>query len=125
MEVTPCDGALCVRIAGVVLDRPSDPTPVDYRGISQCHLALVTDARPVQPNLWQGHIVDPRNGRVYGVELRQDSDGNLALRGFLGIPLLGSTQIWTRYQGAVPKDCRMYAEAATVSQAPSKPRSAS
>jgi hypothetical protein len=109
MAVAPCGEALCVRIAGVILDRADDPTPVDHRGVSQCHLPLVTDARLVEPGLWAGHITDPRNGRVYGVELRSGEQGELLLRGFLGIPLLGRTQTWTRFEGAVPDDCRMTA----------------
>jgi hypothetical protein len=68
---------------------------------------LFTDVRQVGSNLWKGHITDPRNGSVYGVELHLDHNGNLALRGFLGIPLLGRTQIWTRYRGRVPDDCRI------------------
>ncbi len=109
MAVTSCDGGLCVEIAGVILDHPNDPTPTDYRGISQCHLRLVADARQIDGNLWKGHILDPRNGRVFGVELRQTRDGDLALRGFLAVPLFGETQTWTRYNGTVPKDCRMLA----------------
>jgi uncharacterized protein (DUF2147 family) len=107
IKVSDCDGGLCAEIAGVILDHPSDPTPVDYRGVSQCHLPLITDAKPIRPNLWKGHILDPRNGGIYGVELHLDPHNNLALRGFLGIPLLGQTQIWTRYTGKVPADCRI------------------
>ncbi len=109
IRISSCDGGLCAQIAGIVLDHPNDPTPVDYRGVSQCHLPLITDARQVQPNLWKGHILDPRNGGIYGVELHLDPQGNLALRGFLGIPLLGHTQTWNRYPGSVPKDCRLQA----------------
>jgi uncharacterized protein (DUF2147 family) len=116
-QVYPCGGGLCVAIAGVVLDNPEDPMPLDYRGMSQCHLPLVTDAKPDGPGVWKGHITDPRNGRVWGVELRLDPDGNLLLRGFLGIPLLGQTQTWTRYDGAVPDDCRLYTPAPVVGQA--------
>jgi uncharacterized protein (DUF2147 family) len=105
--VAPCDGRLCARIDGFVLDHADDRTPVDYRGVSQCHLALITDAEQVEPNLWKGHITNPRNGSVYQVELRVDGDGHLALRGFIGIPLLGQTQTWTRYDGKVPEDCRV------------------
>lgn len=109
MAVSPCEGGLCVTIAGLIMDHPGDPTPVDYRGVPQCHLPLVTDARQVRPNLWKGHITDPRNGSVYGVELRLDAHGDLALRGFVGIPLLGRTQTWTRFTGKVPSDCRLQA----------------
>lgn len=109
MAVTDCDGGLCVEIAGVILDHPNDPTPTDYRGNSQCHLRLIADAGQIGANLWKGHILDPRNGHVFGVELHQDPNGNLALRGFLAVALFGETQTWTRYHGTVPKDCRMLA----------------
>jgi uncharacterized protein (DUF2147 family) len=89
IKVSPCDGGLCAEIAGVILDHPTDPTPVDYRGVSQCHLQLISDAKPIRPNLWK------------------DQHRNLALRGFIGIPLLGETQTWTRYNGRVPDDCRL------------------
>lgn len=107
IKIYPCDDGLCAQIAGVILDHPTDPTPVDYRGLSQCHLQLIADAKPIQPNLWRGHIFNPRNGTVYGVEFHLDPYHNLALRGFIGFPLLGETQTWTRYNGRVPDDCRL------------------
>jgi uncharacterized protein (DUF2147 family) len=120
MKVSSCNSGLCVAIAGVILDQPTDPTPVDYRGVSQCHLQIVSDARQIRPNLWKGHIMDPRNGSIYGVELHLDPQGNLALRGFLGIPLLGETQTWTRYGGSVPEDCRLPAGAVVAAKATHK-----
>ncbi len=105
--IEPCDGKLCARIDGFMLDHPDDRSPVDYRGVSQCHLPLITDAEQVEPNLWKGHITNPRNGSVYQVEFHVETDGTLALRGYIGIPLLGQTQTWTRYDGKVPEDCRV------------------
>nr|WP_294531260.1 DUF2147 domain-containing protein [uncultured Rhodopila sp.] len=110
IAVEPCEnsgGKLCARIEGFILDHAGDPTPVDYRGVSQCHLPLITDATQAEPNLWKGHITNPRNGDVWRVELYPERDGDLALRGYLGIPLLGQTQTWTRYDGKVPEDCRL------------------
>ena len=111
IAISPCGGNLCAHIVGVVLDHPDDKMPVDHRGVTQCNLPLITDASQIQPNLWKGHITDPRSGDHFGVEIRLDSHGALALRGFLGIPLLGRTQTWTRYTGHVPADCRLYAKA--------------
>jgi uncharacterized protein (DUF2147 family) len=122
IRISDCGSDLCAEIAGLILDHPGDPPPVDYRGVSQCHLPLINDARPIRPNLWKGHIIDPRNGSVYGVELHLDLHGNLALRGFLGTPLLGHTQLWTRYTGKVPDDCRM-GPADTVATARALPTS--
>jgi uncharacterized protein (DUF2147 family) len=109
IAISPCGDMLCARIAGIVLDHPDDPTPLDYQGVSQCTLPVITDARQIRPNLWKGHITDPRTGHIYGVELHLDPHGNLALRGFLGFTLLGRTQTWTRYPGKPPADCRLYA----------------
>jgi uncharacterized protein (DUF2147 family) len=117
IKISSCDGGLCAEIAGVILDHPTDPTPVDYRGVSQCHLQLISDAKPIQPNLWKGHIINPRNGSIYSVELHLDQHRNLALRGFIGIPLFGETQTWTRYHGKVPDDCRLLTS--SVATAPS------
>ncbi|HEX3573548.1 MAG TPA: DUF2147 domain-containing protein [Rhodopila sp.] len=107
IAIAPCGTYLCAYIAGVFLDHPTDPIPVDHRGVSQCGLPLITDARQIQPDLWKGHIINPRNGEVWGVEFNLDPLGNLALRGFLGVPLLGRTQTWTRYPGTPPADCRI------------------
>jgi uncharacterized protein (DUF2147 family) len=109
IAITPCGTELCARIVGFFLDRPGDPTPVDHRGVSQCNLPLINDATQVGPNLWKGHITDPRNGNVYGVELHLDPRGDLTMRGFFAVPLLGRTQTWTRYQGPLPADCRIMA----------------
>jgi uncharacterized protein (DUF2147 family) len=107
IAVEPCGDNLCVHIAGIVLDRPSDPTPLDSRGVSQCGLRLVDGAARLKPNLWQGKILDPRDGKRYGVQLWLNPDGTLALRGYLGVSLLGRTETWTRYPGTVPADCRL------------------
>jgi uncharacterized protein (DUF2147 family) len=109
IAIAGCEDRLCARIVGVVLDHPNDTMPVDYRGLSQCGLTLISDARQVKPGLWKGHILDPRNGGVFGVDLTLDPSGRLLLRGFLGVPLLGRTETWTRYTGVVPADCRLLA----------------
>lgn len=47
-----------------------------------------------------GDIVDPRTGRIYGCELHLiDGGRKLVMRGYLGIPLLGLSQVWQRMQG--------------------------
>jgi uncharacterized protein (DUF2147 family) len=44
-----------------------------------------------------GDILDPSTGKVYSCKFHLSEDGKqLALRGFLGISLLGGTQMWRR-----------------------------
>ena len=52
-----------------------------------------------------GQITDPRNGDRYQAELWVDDSGDLHLRGFIGIPLLGSTQVWRKYTGQLTAEC--------------------
>jgi uncharacterized protein (DUF2147 family) len=43
-----------------------------------------------------GEILDPDNGKTYRCYLRLREDGRLEVRGFIGISLLGRTQVWAR-----------------------------
>jgi uncharacterized protein (DUF2147 family) len=110
IEIYQCGDSLCGAISGIVL-APGDKTPVDWQGQSQCGLVIVkTAASPTQGDTatWFGSIVNPRDGSVYHARLALDANGNLLLRGYVGLPLFGETQTWTRYAGAnLPPDCRI------------------
>jgi hypothetical protein len=44
-----------------------------------------------------GTILDPRDGSVYNSKMEVTEDGRkLKLRGYVGIPLFGQTQVWKR-----------------------------
>ena len=46
-----------------------------------------------------GQILDPGNGKVYKSKLSvQDGGKQLTVRGYIGIPMLGRSQIWVRDQ---------------------------
>lgn len=51
-----------------------------------------------QDGEWSGgQILDPDNGKVYRARLSlQDGGRRLKVRGFIGISLLGRTQVWVR-----------------------------
>ena len=109
IDIEPCGGAsLCGRIVGVALDNASDRVPTDYRGHTQCGLTIIRDALPDGDAGYMGQIQDPRNGSSYDAQLRVDDRHRLVVRGFIGIPLLGRSQVWTPFPGAVPSDCHMH-----------------
>lgn len=46
-----------------------------------------------------GDILDPNNGKVYSAKLKLVESGKkLDVRGYIGTPLLGRTQTWTRVE---------------------------
>jgi uncharacterized protein (DUF2147 family) len=46
-----------------------------------------------------GDILDPNNGKVYKVKLKLTDDGSkLDVRGYIGAPILGRTQTWSRVE---------------------------
>lgn len=112
VRIGPCNdgGALCGHIVGLMLD-PGMPMPEDYRGHTQCGFQLILPSTR-EGRLWHGMIVDPRNGNHYHAQFHVTRSGNLALRGYILVPILGESQYWTRYRGAVPPSCRITQEKA-------------
>jgi uncharacterized protein (DUF2147 family) len=104
VEISQCGDALCGRIVGI--DRkPTEPMPQDVNGNSQCGLTIITNQKPEAAGVWLGEITDPRDGGKYQAKLWLDDQGDLHLRGFIGIPALGSTQIWHRFTGHLTAGC--------------------
>ena len=46
----------------------------------------------------KGTIYDPNNGKTYQCLLRMKSDSELMVRGYIGVSLIGRTEIWTRIE---------------------------
>ena len=106
VQIAPCGDALCGRLIGIVLD-PGTPVPMDWQGQSECGLQLLQPAQADDDGNWHGEIVNPHNGNAYHVEFHVGQRDQLHLRGYVGLPLFGETQIWHRFEGAAPTSCRL------------------
>jgi len=52
---------------------------------------------------WEkGTIYDPKNGKTYDCKITRDAKGNLDVRGFIGISLIGRTSHWTKVEFKEP-----------------------
>jgi uncharacterized protein (DUF2147 family) len=111
IHIAVCGNGYCGKIAAIRFDHPSDPMPVDWQGSSQCNLTILqttsvdTDS---DHTVWQGVVLDPRNGVSHPMLLSFDASDNLVLRGYLLIPLLGQSTTWQAYTGAAfLPDCHL------------------
>ena len=108
IAIEPCSSGLCGRIVGVTLDHPDDPFPTDHEGRSQCGLMIIRSAAVPDGDLnWSARITDPRDGKIYQARLRLDDQHRLRVRGYIGIPLLGRTEVWTPYHADIGDNCRL------------------
>jgi uncharacterized protein (DUF2147 family) len=106
--ISPCGAGFCGRILGMSPPvTPAGGPPLDNTGKPKCGLTILRVAPSTDPNQWNGHITDPDDGKVYDSQLSVDPQGRLHLRGYILTPLLGQTQIWTKYPGRLTADCRM------------------
>jgi uncharacterized protein (DUF2147 family) len=81
--------------------------PTDVNGRPQCGLTIITNEKPDGDGTWLGKVTDPRDGNRYQAMLWIDGEGNLRLRGFIGIPVLGATQTWHRFTGHLGDQCQL------------------
>lgn len=104
VQIARCGDALCGRIVGI--DRPPGaPMPTDPQGRPQCGLTILSNESPTSEGRWLGRITDPRDDSTYQAELWADGAGQLHVRGFVGIPLFGQTQVWHRFTGRLTAEC--------------------
>ena len=107
IAIEPCGNALCGRIVGVTLDHPDDPFPTDNEGHSQCGLTIIRGVVPDGEQVWAVRITDPRDGKAYRARMWLDEQHRLHVRGYIGVPLLGRTQVWTPFRAAIGENCRL------------------
>jgi len=115
VRIGPCDspanGPVCGVIVGLI--NPKGPNgqvvapdmATDYRNPDPNLRSRKVIGMPLiwgfkktaDPNAFEdGHIYNGENGKTYNANISLQSDGKLRLRGYVGSPMFGETQIWTR-----------------------------
>jgi uncharacterized protein (DUF2147 family) len=62
-------------------------------------MTIIKGLEKTGENMWEnGTILDPQNGNVYKCKMRINDDGDLVVRGFVGISLVGRSQTWKRVE---------------------------
>jgi uncharacterized protein (DUF2147 family) len=80
-----------------------NPDPAQ-RNRSLCGLAFMSGFKPTTPpGSWEdGRIYDAESGDTYHATLQLRADGTLSLHGYIGIPLFGASEVWTRDTQPLP-----------------------
>jgi len=104
VEISVQDGELSGRIVKLFREAGEDPDPhcSACRGQRKDQRVLgmtILWGMHGDGAVWSGgEILDPEEGAIYRAKLHLASDGKLEVRGYLGISLLGRTQVWERVQ---------------------------
>jgi uncharacterized protein (DUF2147 family) len=105
VEIFACGKHLCGRIVWQknplradgspdIDDRNPDPA---LRHLPICGLQIIFGLTPSGPAHWiDGRIYDPDSGKTYHATVTLEGADALRLRGYIGIPLLGESQLWHR-----------------------------
>jgi uncharacterized protein (DUF2147 family) len=108
IDIAPCGGSLCGRIVGLSEPTGPDGKPkTDNQGRPKCGLTILHDTSQTDPGRWAGHITNPDDGTDWNCVLSVDAERRLRLRGYVLLPVLGQTQVWTPYAGRLGAECRM------------------
>jgi len=50
-----------------------------------------------EKNVWEeGNIYDPKNGNTYSCTIKMTNSNTLEVRGYIGVSLIGRTDVWTK-----------------------------
>jgi uncharacterized protein (DUF2147 family) len=115
VRIGPCQnaasGPLCGFIVGLINPKGPDGVVVapdvatDYRNADPALRSRKVLGMPLiwgfkrtaDPNAYDGgQIYNGENGKIYSANISLQADGTLRLRGYVGSPMFGETQIWTR-----------------------------
>jgi uncharacterized protein (DUF2147 family) len=107
IEIYRCAGdTLCGKLVWLRI-KPDDkyqdavdhnnPNP-DHRSRSLCGLVMMSGFKSDEPDSWtEGWVYNPEDGNNYHANMTLQADGTLRLRGYVGISLLGASEVWTRF----------------------------
>ena len=102
VEISEAGGKLTGKVVKV-LQSDSGPNPVCVKctgankGKPVEGMTIITNVKK-SGSAWDGgKILDPKTGKVYDVKMTPAANGKtMQVRGFMGVSLLGRTQVWQR-----------------------------
>lgn len=116
VEIAPCPEGVCGRTVWIAEPNDADGHPkldvnnpdAGLRNKALCGVALIGGFGQKGRGDWDGGwIYNPKDGERYSAQLTAVSVDELKVRGFVGLPLFGKSQIWSRVtddRGGCPQE---------------------
>jgi uncharacterized protein (DUF2147 family) len=99
------NGVFIGRLSRLFLDPGDDPNPICAECPGARHnqpilgLVFIEDMKQSDLDYEGGTILDPETGKIYKASMSLDPAGaRLTVRGYIGLPIFGRSQTWTRVQ---------------------------
>jgi len=109
----PAHGPVCGQVVKLIDPKDANGKPMVPEEVTDAHNAdaslrgrrvlgmvlLYNFSKTGDSNSFEsGTIYNGENGKTYKANISLQPDGTLRLRGYVGTPMFGETQIWTRVQ---------------------------
>jgi len=105
VRITQSNGTLQGQIEKVFLRPDEDPNPKcekcegALKNVPVIGLVMLTGLKKNGDEYTDGQIIDADNGKVYSSKVRLTDGGKkLSVRGYIGVPILGRSQVWERQE---------------------------
>jgi uncharacterized protein (DUF2147 family) len=105
VDIYRCEDELCAKI--VWLAKPysksgefrrdqKNPDPT-LRDRGWCGIEVIRGLKAKTDNVWQnGRFYYPKRGQTFDIDIEKQAKTELKIRAYLGLRLLGKSEIWTR-----------------------------
>lgn len=105
IRITEANGELTGKIEKLFMEPGEDQNPKcekcedTRKNQPVLGMTILTGLKRDGDEYTGGHILDPNNGKVYKSKMHLDDNGKkLNVRGYIGMPMLGRSQIWLRME---------------------------
>ena len=97
VEVTihPCGAALCGDVSQVFANNSMEAPGAAKVPPAKVGLRIISGLRP-DGAAWTGRLYNREQDRTYDCQVTLQGPDQLVVRGYVGLPLIGKTQLWRR-----------------------------
>jgi uncharacterized protein (DUF2147 family) len=114
VDIYACENRLCGKIVWLAkpyyksgdLKRDSNNPNPALRERGWCGIEVIRGLKPKSDGAWEsGDFYFPKEGQTFDIDIEKKADDELEIRAYLGLRLLGKSEVWTRPEPDHPVGC--------------------